>query len=255
MHRSYFGQPGAQVHYREDGVGEALVLLPPAPHSGLYFATVMPCLAKNWHVIAPDYPGYGGSDLMTGTPTIQDYAISLVPLLEQFTSAHIVGFHTGNLVALEIALQRPDLISTLIMIDVPFFETDVRKDLKAKIGGAKPLPQTLDDLASGFETNIVSRKTDMGLSRAYDVWVESLRAGEAINSAFDAAFSYDCEAKFSQLSKEVDIIATQSGLLNPSRKAAEILLHARLIERLDIDKAVFELFAKDITDQINHILT
>lgn len=44
--------------------------LHPALSSGLAFTSIMPHLAKNRRVIAPDYPGHGGSDPFKPEPTI-----------------------------------------------------------------------------------------------------------------------------------------------------------------------------------------
>ena len=155
MRRAYYGEAGAQIHYRVAGEGEALVLLAPSPHSGLYFEKVMPHLAGDFQVFAPDYPGYGGSDALPGKASIEGYARSLEPFIRSLGGAYLVGFHTGNLVALELGLICPNLVKSTIMIDVPFFEAAKRDELNIKMGQTAKLPSNISELGAAFEANAI----------------------------------------------------------------------------------------------------
>ena len=55
---------GVQVFYREAGPRDAptIVLLHGFPSSSRAFATLIPLLATRYHVITPDFPGFGQSD-------------------------------------------------------------------------------------------------------------------------------------------------------------------------------------------------
>src|SRR5437762_12526441 len=55
---------GVKVFYREAGPKDApvILLLHGFPSSSRMFATLLPLLAGRYHVIAPDYPGFGHSD-------------------------------------------------------------------------------------------------------------------------------------------------------------------------------------------------
>ena len=55
---------GVNVFYREAGPKNAptIVLLHGFPTSSHMFRNLIPKLAERYHVIAPDYPGYGNSD-------------------------------------------------------------------------------------------------------------------------------------------------------------------------------------------------
>lgn len=250
MHKAYMGETGAQIHYREMGEGDPLILLPPSPHSGLYYETVMPYLAGRFRVIAPDYPGFGGSDNLIGEASIEGYAQSLLPLLGMNDSAHLAGFHTGNLVAAELARRQPEKINQLVMIDVPYFDAETRASLNKRMGKHADLPLSINDLQEGFDKNVTARINELDHERAYHIWAESLRAGTFANSAFHAAFTYNCEDRLKALKRHVTVIATTSGLLEPTRAAAQILPQARFTERLDIQGAVFDKHAEDIAAAI-----
>src|SRR5258708_19412377 len=61
-----------QVFYREAGEHHAqtLVLLHGFPSSSHMFRNLLPVLAEHFHVVAPDYPGYGYSD----SPSVEHFA-------------------------------------------------------------------------------------------------------------------------------------------------------------------------------------
>lgn len=254
MRKGYFGETGQQIHYRESGNpdGMPLMCLAPAPHSGLYFARLQEALPAQ-HCISVDYPGYGGSDFQGGN-CIEHYAESLVKLIESLGMVHLLGFHSGCLVAIELARKAPLLLDKVILVDVPFFDDMTRKKYAAHFAPDLSIPEALSDLEDHFTAQVIKRKDDIGLMRAFDLWVETLRAGVNRNAMFQAAFAYDVAASLKHLNHPVHMIATQSSLLELTRRASELCENANLIERLDIDKAVFDKFAVAIGTEISAIL-
>jgi pimeloyl-ACP methyl ester carboxylesterase len=63
---------GVSVFYREAGPREAttIVLLHGFPSSSREFDTLIPLLATRYHVVAPDFPGFGQSDAPPPTPCL-----------------------------------------------------------------------------------------------------------------------------------------------------------------------------------------
>jgi len=56
---------GLRIFYREAGPKDAatVVLLHGFPTSSHMFRNLMPALADKYHVVAPDYPGFGNSSM------------------------------------------------------------------------------------------------------------------------------------------------------------------------------------------------
>ena len=56
---------GVNIAYREAGepTSPTVLLLHGFPTSSQMFRNLIPSLAKRYHVLAPDYPGYGASDM------------------------------------------------------------------------------------------------------------------------------------------------------------------------------------------------
>lgn len=57
---------GADIFYREAGREDApvIVLFHGFPTASYMFSDLMPILAEKYHVIAPDYPGFGESEMV-----------------------------------------------------------------------------------------------------------------------------------------------------------------------------------------------
>lgn len=257
--RHYSKDAEGQIHWRECGPGDAPVLLclHPAPYSGIYFETVMPLLAHDYRLIAPDYPGYGGSAPRGSLPAIEDYASAMWSLLDETARearVHILGFHTGCLVAVEMALQRPSGTDGLVLVDVPYFTGEKQQQMLA--AAAKPLALDAEGetMKTLWQKGVAARLESMSVSRAVELLAEQLRVADRSHLAFHAAFTYACEQRMADLQTAVHVIATQSGLLESTRTFAAQLAEVVLEERLDITRAVFEEGAEDIAHSIKAAL-
>ncbi len=107
-----------------------LVCLHPAPFDGTYFAGFAAHFPGEREIWAPDYPGYGGSAPPPHQPGIDNYAAALLAALSGLLTGriHLLGFHTGCLVACEMALQAPDKIADLVLIDVPYYDAATQRE-------------------------------------------------------------------------------------------------------------------------------
>jgi pimeloyl-ACP methyl ester carboxylesterase len=126
----HFAQgPYGQVHYRMAGSRDSekppVICLHMSPKSGRSFEDLLPFLAKDRLVIAPDNPGHGESDLPPAEPsiTLEDYARSMWVVVDSLVTVpvHLLGFHTGSMVAVEAASQCPDKVLSVINIGAPVY--------------------------------------------------------------------------------------------------------------------------------------
>ena len=77
------------IFYREAGSPDAptLLLLHGFPSSSRMYEPLFTRLADDFHLVAPDYPGFGHSD--APDPTAFDYTFdNLARIIERFTRAH-----------------------------------------------------------------------------------------------------------------------------------------------------------------------
>lgn len=148
VQRAYATVDGLQIHYREarpdaDRGRTPVVALHQSPNSGQVYVEFMSLLARDRRVIAPDTPGYGGSDRPAAPPAVIDYARLMDGLAERLglDRVDLVGYHTGASIAVEWARLAPERVRRLWLVGLPAFDAAERKDLAAR---PWPSPDPLD---------------------------------------------------------------------------------------------------------------
>ena len=198
IRRSFSDGKFGQLHCR--GVFPAAAEKPPivclhmSPKSGRSFQEILPCLADNRIAIAPDYPGHGESDLPPAEPevTLEDFTETTLQVIDELlgdSPVHLVGHHTGSMVAVEAARQRPGQVLSLVTIAAPLF---TEEELKGMQDYFEPIP--IDEDGNRFrvmwERIMHHRGPGMTLQMAADSMAENLRAGDAYEWGHRAAFAY-----------------------------------------------------------------
>jgi pimeloyl-ACP methyl ester carboxylesterase len=113
---------GLRIFYREAGPKGAptIVLLHGFPSSSRMFATLIPLLAARYHLIAPDYPGFGQSDAPTPSRyvyTFDHLAETMTTLLEQLDIDSYVLYlqDYGGPVGFRMMMAQPRRIGALVI--------------------------------------------------------------------------------------------------------------------------------------------
>jgi pimeloyl-ACP methyl ester carboxylesterase len=113
---------GVDIFYREAGPadGPAVVLLHGFPTSSHMFRNLIPLLADKYHVIAPDYPGFGGSAAPDHTAfaySFGHYADLMDGLLQQLEvpryAMYVMDY--GAPVGYRLALKHPERVSAFVV--------------------------------------------------------------------------------------------------------------------------------------------
>lgn len=120
---------GIKTNYLEAGKGDPVVLIHgsgPGVTSYANWRVVLPALAENFRVLAPDMVGFGFTErpanIEYGLQTWADQVVGLMDTLE-LPTAHMVGNSFGGAIALRIATQHPDRVGKLVLMGsmgVPF---------------------------------------------------------------------------------------------------------------------------------------
>ncbi|MDP1797981.1 MAG: alpha/beta hydrolase [Planctomycetaceae bacterium] len=113
---------GLNIFYREAGPKEAptVLLLHGFPTSSHMFRNLIPALADKYHVIAPDYPGFGSSS----APSVKEFEYTfdnLANVIEKFTeqvglkkySIYLMDY--GAPVGYRLAVKHPERVQALIV--------------------------------------------------------------------------------------------------------------------------------------------
>jgi len=132
----YFTSALGEVHFSDTRgpTGPPVVLLHQTPRSIDEFAEVIPLLEVRHRVIAVDNPGYGCSEKPPRQPTVGEYADVVVALLDhlRIARAHLVGHHTGAILAIDIAARHPDRVAKLALSG-PFFMDAAAREMLRRI--------------------------------------------------------------------------------------------------------------------------
>ena len=85
----------------------------------LSWSEIIPNIATNHRVFAPDLPGYGQSGRPTITYTMEFYVQFVEHLLDELhlEKASLVGLSLGGGIALALALHAPERVEKLILVD------------------------------------------------------------------------------------------------------------------------------------------
>jgi pimeloyl-ACP methyl ester carboxylesterase len=144
---------GVEIFYREAGPPDAPVVLLPHgyPSSSFQYRALMPALADEWHLLAPDFPGFGYS----GAPPDFDYSFAgYADLLDQFLKALNVDrfalylFDYGSQAGFQLALKDPARVSALIIQNGDAYEETLGPKYQAlKDYWADPTDERRDELA------------------------------------------------------------------------------------------------------------
>jgi pimeloyl-ACP methyl ester carboxylesterase len=124
---------GVKTNYLEGGDGPAVVLVHgsgPGVTAYANWRLVIPELAKQFRVIAPDMVGFGFSERPADADySVQTWANQVVGLLDALglEKASIVGNSFGGAIALRVATQHPDRVERLVLmgsmgVDFPITE-------------------------------------------------------------------------------------------------------------------------------------
>lgn len=134
---SRFIRHGLSLYYLVRGHGQPLLLVHGLGASGADFAYQVRALEGQFRVIVPDLPGCGHSGPLDPDCNIENYADALWQLLDylEIEKTSIMGFSLGGAVALEMALQRPDAVPRLALINsLASYEVDTwTKWLEARL--------------------------------------------------------------------------------------------------------------------------
>ncbi len=117
---------GHRIAYAEQGAGSPVVLIHGIPTSNQLWRKVMPELAKTHQVFAPDLLNYGKSDKPAdANVSIDAQSRLIVKFMDQLglQSADIVAHDIGGGVAQLIAVNYPEKVRKLVLIDAVCFDS------------------------------------------------------------------------------------------------------------------------------------
>lgn len=116
---------GVEINFRRAGEGPPLLLLHGYPQTHAMWHAVAPVLARRFSVVVADLRGYGDSTKPPSDPDHVTYskrfmAQDMVSLMAElgWRRFAVVGHDRGGRVAYRMALDAPDVVSKLAVLDI-----------------------------------------------------------------------------------------------------------------------------------------
>ncbi|AFZ06983.1 alpha/beta hydrolase fold protein [Oscillatoria nigro-viridis PCC 7112] len=145
---------GLDIFYREAGSrsNPTILLLHGFPTSSHMFRNLIPALSDRFHVVAPDYPGYGNSSM----PTVHEFDYTfdrLAEIVEKFITAidlqrySLYVMDYGAPIGFRIAAKHPERVEALIVQNGNAYEEGLGEFWKPiKAYWQDPSPENADKL-------------------------------------------------------------------------------------------------------------
>ena len=220
-----------RVMVRRTGGGPPVLLLHESPRSSAAFIPMIEALAERFTVIAPDTPGFGGSDsLDMHRPQIADYADALKEVVDALSleRAALFGRHTGAAIAIEFANLHPERVNGTVLEGCPAFTPEEMEELVASyLPPFRPvwdgshvawLWSRIRDQFGFFPWNRQGPASRLAIdmprpSILNRIATDLLLAGDDYRVAYEAAFRYDGAAAAAAARAPACYVATETDVL------------------------------------------
>jgi pimeloyl-ACP methyl ester carboxylesterase len=224
--RGYVNSTSGQVHYREVGTGdEVVVLLHQTASSSRMYERFMTQLAGEFRLIALDTPGFGESDPWPEQPTTGDLAGALAAAVQGLgiDSYHLLGHHTGAALACEWAATHRDRVRSLAMSGPLAIGPEKagwwdREDFQAGLRGSAILLDGTHlvgawDRAGNLDPSPVEFPPETGLRHREAL--DTVKASPRWPETYRAVFAQDFEAHLAAVACPVLVLAARADVLWP----------------------------------------
>jgi pimeloyl-ACP methyl ester carboxylesterase len=212
--RLYLDGQFGQIHVRTarpasqaDEVKPPVALFHHTPGSSRLYEAVVPLLARDRLVLAFDTPGYGLSDRPITQPRIFDYAEALGEALATLVDGRpvdVVGHMTGSFIAVDIAVERPELVRKVVLSRSPVFTAETRARRLSEVQEQHAEEQadpTASYLVRRLERNLGSLALGASPEPVLVRFIDSVSAGEYWVFGELAVFRYRADLRMPKITQ------------------------------------------------------
>ncbi len=226
VRRGYVDTRIGQIHYREIGSSELpwLVMFHQVPSTSAMYEVLMEKLGGQFHIIAPDMPGFGGSDSLAEPVTIKVYAEILYEALAALgiSNSLVFGHHTGASVAVQLEYDFPGFTQKMALSGPTLLDQNL-KDLLPKKSFAFPVEDSGSHLISMWE-RVRAKDPDATLSLSQRETLTGIELGDTYPDAYKAVIDQDYATQLSSIQCPVLAFAgTEDPLLGQLDSALALL--------------------------------
>jgi pimeloyl-ACP methyl ester carboxylesterase len=266
--RAYAPGRYGQLHYRivtpeQPVTAPPLLCMHQTPGNGVDWTAVLPTLGSNRVVIAVDTPGYGMSDAPPEPASIEDFAGIMLQLMSDLADVGVVpagafdvmGFHTGSVIATEMAKRAPDRVRRAILFGLAAYPADTREDKLAAL--LTHFPKPANDLSHVEKLwNIIQELSDPRLTaeEKHVSMAECLRLGNRMPWGYISVYRYDFLGAMPQVEQPVLIFNPEDDLWELTHKVAHLFRHGERYDMPGVRHGVLSLEHDRVVAKIEDFL-
>jgi pimeloyl-ACP methyl ester carboxylesterase len=129
---------GVELEYEVAGSGEPVLLISPVLADGFLPLFAESVLADSYELIRYHKRGWVGSTHTAGPVSVVDHAVDAAALLDHLgvASAHVAGHSSGAAVAAQLALDHPETVDSLLLLELSLLSVPAGEAFFATAGPA-----------------------------------------------------------------------------------------------------------------------
>lgn len=259
--RRYVDGPFGQIHLRTAGDMAAdrppLICFHMSPMSSRIYERFVDRVGANRFAVAVDTPGFGMSDPPPAPPAIADYARAMRAAIGELGISgpvDLMGYHTGSMIAADLAAGDPQLVRRLVLVSAPIFtdmERTEMRQLYAPVEAALDGRHLLRRWASYVHHNL-GRGLD--LDDVSDMFPEGLLGGRNSWWGHHAAFAYAADIRLPEIEQPILVLNTGDDLQEESRRAFALMQLGRIVELPMWGHGFLDGFTEDVSTLVMSFL-
>lgn len=189
------------LHVVEAGAGRPVLFLHQTPRSWDEYRDVLPLVAPNARALAMDTVGFGESARTSAEFSIEMFADGVEDVLGALSlrDVVVVGHHTGGLVAMEVAVRRPDLVSGLVLSGTPYVDGPRR----SRVAVAEPIDHVTVKADGGHLPELWQRREKFYPADRPDLLnrfvADALRVVDRVEEGHEAVNRYRMEDRIAEV--------------------------------------------------------
>ena len=262
IRRSYtecrFGQLHLATAYPSGGGFDErtpLICLHPTGSSMNFFTPLLPELGRDRSVYAFDLPGYGASDAPGTDLSIADLAGAIDDFMQalRLRAADIMGVQLGALVAIELALAKPQQCRKLILSSVPHFTP---QEVKSQEWSVLPAVAMADGshLNKEWQRLQNARGASANPEQLTDELADALRSRRRSSAALHALLEYPTQKRLAALRQPGLVLKPNDEFREHSLRAKSSYAQSILEELPDNNTNIFGSNAQRALQSIRQFL-
>ncbi|MFZ9653562.1 MAG: alpha/beta fold hydrolase [Steroidobacteraceae bacterium] len=232
---AYHDGPSGLLHFRHAGRAGGdrppLYLLHMSPNSNRIFEALQRAMASDREVVAVDTPGFGESEPTDAAPSIETYAAAVADLARArgHTQIDVLGYHTGAMTAIALAVAQPQRVRRVVQISSPVFTAAELASFRAEYGEREPREDG-GHLVDAWLNMQRFYNPDVPLAVLARNFAEGLRGGPFAHWGHKAAFDYDLAAALPRVTQPVLVVNPEDDLAVQTPRGFALLRTAQWLD-------------------------